>query len=287
MRDEHDAVTRACFNGPVTAAPGVDLVCVNYRTPYELAQFLASVDNYPPAGEWTIKVINVDPQPADHETAESWCDQRHNALHAVFHENVGYARACNRGAAMGDLEYVALFNADVRLLESAVDRCVKALDDNPEWGVLGPRQVNEHGQLTAAGIIGPPTKPQHRAWLHDDNPDLYGDILDDVPMVAGSALFVSRFVWDQLTICADAQRAWPAAEGAMGLSPLFYEDAWLARHAAAHGYRNVFYGPVKIVHGHHKSVRANNLEHQVLGKMETALAQFRQACTVHGGMEFE
>lgn len=197
---------------------GIDLVVVSYRTPGDLAAFLGSLEAHRPTVPWSVTVVNVDPLADDKAVAVEWVERHPQAAGIAFDHNVGYARACNRGAQLGRREVVAFFNADVRLTPNALDECYWALKSDPAWGILGPRQVDDDGRLTAAGIVGTNEAPRHRGW-HERDVGQFRDVRDDVVTVAGSAYFVRRDVWDRLRHDPLYQEVSGGAEGAMLPTP--------------------------------------------------------------------
>jgi GT2 family glycosyltransferase len=248
------------------ARVGLDVVVVNYQTPDDLQRFLTSLDDAVVNVPYTVTIVNVEPGGGDLAVAANWCRKPHDR--AVVRDyrflnygtNIGYNRACNIAADIGAGEVIALFNADVQLTPPALDECRVALLANDKWGLLGPRQSDRQGRMTAAGIFGTLDKPQHRGW-HQPDRQTFHDIRDDAVMVAGSALFVKRRVWRSLAACrlylergaiVDGQRA----EGPMLEARHYYGDTWLAYHAAAHGWRSVYYGPCRIVHDAHGADRS-------------------------------
>lgn len=251
-------------------------VVVNYRTPGDLDEFLESWERFPTTFERTLAVMNVDPLPEDRLVAEKYA--REGVVVHEFPSNVGYARACNRGALLGGGEVLALFNADIVLTEGALEQCVSALLGDPTWGVLGPCQVDQHNRFVHAGIVGSPSAPRHRAWF-EKNRGQYIDVLDDVPTVAGSAYFIRRKVWDKLTECPSFWRVAPDAQGAFLPTRHFYEETYCSTHARAHGWKCVYFGRVTIVHKFHRAspvggVWANRM-------MVESREYFRTACDAH------
>lgn len=192
------APTSAQSEGP-PGHQGLDVVVTNYRTPRDLDAFLASYAAFPCFWPGSLTVANVVPTPADMAVVERW-----QAVipmnHLVFADNVGYARACNRGAQLGGGDVVALFNADVVLRAEALTHCYEAIRGNPTWGVLGPRQVDDRNRLVGCGIFGPPTRPTQAAWMELDTGQCSA-VRTDALTVSGSAYFVRRDVWDMLTAC--------------------------------------------------------------------------------------
>ena len=262
----------------------VDVVVVNYKTSQHLSRFLESLKEQ--SSLWkdgsTLTVCNVCPETDDLAVTDAFIygnpelesmapdpagafrrGEHPGVVHQIFETNVGYATACNTGAALGSNPTIALFNADVILPEGSLARCVDALHSKEDWGILGPRQTNSRGLMTAAGIFGPRERPEHRGWMKRDSQQ-WQDIRDDCPTVAGSAYLVKRRVWDELTACPAYQEACaaeglPAPNGAFWPSQHFYEETLCSYHAIQHGYKVVYYGPVKVVHEWHVSAKPGSL----------------------------
>lgn len=62
-------------------------------------------------------------------------------------ENHGFAHANNRGALTTDARYVLFLNPDTEILEGTFEDLVKALDERPDVGLGGVRQVDARGTL--------------------------------------------------------------------------------------------------------------------------------------------
>lgn len=252
--------------------PGLDCVVVNYRTAPDLHAFIESWDAFRPVVEANLLVLDVAPL----DRAAVHVAQDAGVEYECVSDNIGYARACNLGASLGHSDVVALFNADVELRPRAVQDCYDALVAHDDWGVLGPRQVDNAGRLTAAGILGTEAAPKHRGWQQRDTGQ-YQDVVD-VPTVAGSAYFCKRSVWDELTACPLYQQVAPGAAGAFLPTQHYYEETYCSYHARAHGHRVVYYGPVTIVHHWH---RASPVGGEAERNMPEARRLFRHACDVH------
>jgi len=260
---------------------GLTSVMINYRTPGDADEFLASYERDPvvPSGSSLI-VVNVDPTERDGLVVERWCHRIPEMRAITFTENVGYARACNRAAAIdapgGDV--LAFFNADVVLRPRALAECYEAIRENKEWGALGPRQVDEHDRLTSTGVYGPPTQPAFGAWLAPDTGQ-WSEVRDDALTVSGSAYFIRRTVWDLMATCPVFRAVAPDAEGALLPTEHFYEETFLSGHLRAHGYRVTFFGPTCIVHKWHRASPHGGFADQ---KMSASRAIYRAACDAHG-----
>lgn len=254
----------------------LDSVVVNYQTPRDLEDFLASYNTHPPFWQGGLTVVNVAPTDRDRDVVAGWLGKFDFSV-IEFADNVGYARACNRGAMEGEGDMLALFNADVVVTPDSLTFCYEALAAEPTWGVLGPRQVNEHNQLVGCGIFGDPRRPVQAAWMQTDRGQC-GAIREDALTVSGSAYFVRRDVWQGLADCPLYRRAAPDAEGAFLPTPHYYEETWCSYHARAHGLKAVFYGPVSMVHKWH---RASPLGGPADQRMTEARTIYQRACRMH------
>lgn len=258
----------------------LDAVVCNYKTPHDLRDFLESWCSYAPA-EALLTVVNVCPEQADLDVTNDFMSYDAGKISGRvmdFTDNIGYAKACNAAVRNSHADVLAFFNADVVLTEGALQECHDALLANPEWGVLGPRQVDQAGRLTHAGIVGTGEAPKHRAWKAMDSEE-YADIIDSVPTVSGSAYFIKRQTWTDLMSCPIYQDIAPLAQGAFLPTEHYYEETWCSYHARAHGWKCVYFGPARIVHKWHRASVVGGFAEMA---MPRSRALFRHACDQHG-----
>jgi hypothetical protein len=249
-----------------------DLVVVNYHTPTDLESFLDSLDRYPPMTEATLTVVDVDVTP--YEETFRWAGGEGYRIGVAG--NIGYARACNLAAARGNNDVIAFFNADVELTEGALDTCTEAIAGNPAWAILGPRQVDHHRRIRHAGIFGSHGSPVHRGWNEPDRGQ-HVDVRTAVT-VSGSAYFVKRRVWDELTHCPLYREVAPDAQGAFLPTQHYYEETWCSYHAWAHHRQVIYFGHVTIVHKWHQASPVGGWAEQ---QMDASRDYFRAACQHH------
>ena len=181
----------------------VDVVVVNYKTPDLLRDFIKSYEE----SAWDgcrLWVMDVEP-----EVYLPYTDTIYD--YTRFVENVGYARACNFGARDGVNDVIVFANADT-LLTPGLSDCHDALLSHHDWGVLGPRQIDEFNRITAGGIFGTDRSIGQRGWQELDRGQC-SDIREDAKSVSGSLYFVKRLVWEQMTRCPYMQAAYPDIEG--------------------------------------------------------------------------
>lgn len=246
----------------------------------DLRRFLTSFFEFRPIFQNTLTIVNVEPDEQSLEVGEQ-AQEELGVRHISFPTNVGYAMACNTGG-LGDLENIAFFNADIVLTEQAIDQCSLALAVNSRWGVLGPRQVDTKGRFTHAGIFGTQHKPKIRDWHRYDR----GQHTDIEPAVtvSGSAYFVKRDCWDELTTCTRFQRSCAelgvkSPDGGFLPTPHYYEETWCSYHAFAHDWDVLYYGPVTLIHEWHQASPSGGWADK---QMPKSRAMFRKACDDHG-----
>lgn len=246
----------------------IDLVVVNYRTVDDLLNFVGSVDVSLP---FSLTVVHVDPTESD--ISAVFPDFVNVLVHG---ENVGYAKACNNAASLLDGDFLAFFNADTMLRPGVVEHCVELLGD-PSVGVVGPKQLDQRGRVTHAGIFGTLDAPRHRGWMQSDNP-MFDDVVDAVT-VSGAAYFTKRSVWDDLSACSLFRELHPDVEGAFLPTRHYYEETWYSYHAQSHGYRVLYTGVVSMVHLWH---RASPVGGWAERQMKESRKLFVEACDYHG-----
>lgn len=252
----------------------LDIAVVNYHTPNDLDAFLASLDRCPPDVETQLTVVDVASDEAQ-PTNIPWAAGI-GRRYAV-NDNIGYARACNLAAEDGTGDVIALFNADTELTPGALDTCYNALLSREDWAALGPCQVDRYNRIRHAGIFGSNSSPVHRGWS-EVNQGQYDDIREAVT-ISGSAYFIKREVWSELTKCRFYQEVAPHARGAFLPTKHYYEETFCSLHCREHGYRVMYYGPVTMIHKWHQASPLGGWAEQ---QMPASREYFRLACANHG-----
>lgn len=249
----------------------LDIIVINYRTPNDLAEFLQSYWAYPAEQKSTLHVVNVMPGPADRDVAANDADLIYN-----IDERIDYGRAANIAGRNGTNDTIAVFNADTILTDGVLDGCADLLWSDPDYGIVGPRQVDESNRFTSAGIFGPPTRPAHRGWQQQDLGQ-YSEV-EEVTMVMGSAMFLRRSLWDELAECPIYRAAAPDSVGPL-MESHYYSDTWPCYHAHSHGKKNIYDGSHVMVHKWH---RASTLGGYAEQTMAGFLDEYRRLCKAHG-----
>jgi GT2 family glycosyltransferase len=236
----------------------IDLCVVNYNSRKELQRLLDVLhsDLNGPNGalvkEWNLYITDNDSK----DDSIDWLrenEEKYLIERTFLRKNIGYSAAANMMVANSKSDIVAILNADVWFTSSDIIKIQNLFDENPDMHIFGPKQRDEHGFITHAGIVGTNTSPKHRGWKeHDPSDILYKDRVECVT-VSGSAYFVRRDVWNDLTNHPKYREMYPNATGAFLPTPHYYEETWCSYFARHLGY-NVFYdGSISIGHSWHAS----------------------------------
>jgi len=111
----------------------LDVVVVTFDTREVTLECLARLDRG--------RAIVVDNGSTD-GTAEAVAQRFPQAIVVRLEEGVGFAEACNRGAAAGDAPLVLFLNSDVLARPGAIDALVAALETRPDAVAAGGRLVD-------------------------------------------------------------------------------------------------------------------------------------------------
>lgn len=232
----------------------IDLCIVNYNTRNLLQRLLDTLHS---DIESTPKVWNlyISDNGSSDDSAE-WMTRSANNYYldqVNINDNIGYSAACNQLAAEGSGDIIALMNSDIWFNSEDMVKIQNIFDENPDIHILGPKQRDENGLITHAGIVGTLGQPRHRGWREHDPMDLaYRDRINCVT-VSGSAYFIRREVWDSLTNNPGYRELYPDAVGAFLPTPHYYEETWCSYFAHFLGYNIVYDGSVSIGHSWHAS----------------------------------
>jgi GT2 family glycosyltransferase len=256
----------------------IDLCVVNYNTKDLLARFLDSLHSDFSENIWNLYVCdNGSSDGSKQWLIENKSNYSINEIH--FNNNIGYSSACNHLASRGSADIICLLNADVWMKTEDIKKIQSIFYGNDQIHILGPKQRDEDGFITHAGIVGTNTSPRHRGWReHDPGDKLYRDRIDCVT-VSGSAYFIRRNVWLSMTYNPKYQNMVPGAIGAFLPTPHYYEETWCSYYARSLGYNVIYDGSVSIGHSWHKSSPVGGEADQ---KFKISQKIFREACDYMG-----
>lgn len=131
--------------------PDVSIIVVAHSVRDELERCFESIERH--AGV-DVQVILVDNASTD--DTRTWVSRAHPQVELVALErNIGVAaREYGLKKALG--RYTMFLDSDAALTQGALPALVAALDENPEWGLVGPQLVNDDGTLQRSCRRYPP-----------------------------------------------------------------------------------------------------------------------------------
>ena len=101
------------------------------------------------AGELRVETIVVDNGSSD--GSEALVRDRFPSVRLLANpDNVGFARACNQGAALTQAAYVVFLNSDAQLLPGALQRLLALAAAKPRAGIIGAQIRNTDGSFQAS-----------------------------------------------------------------------------------------------------------------------------------------
>ncbi len=226
--------------------PRVSIVIVNFNVRHFLHNCLKSI--YAETGNMAFEVIVVDNNSCDESV--SMVKQYFPQVFLIENmENVGFARANNQAFSSCAGEYVLLLNPDTVILDNAIEKTVRFMDENFMAGIAGCRVLNKDGSMELACRRTIPTPsvaffrmiglsrlfPKSRLMAKYNLTYLDADQSHEVDSVSGAFLMIRRSVMDEIG----------------GLDEIFFmygeELDWCLR-VKKSGWKVMYYSGAKITH---------------------------------------
>jgi N-acetylglucosaminyl-diphospho-decaprenol L-rhamnosyltransferase len=129
---------------PATRPPAHDLcaIVVSHEGRRWLGAALSTLFEH--AGEINLDVVVVD---NGSDGSAEYVEQRFDRVRAVRCANHGFAHANNRAAIDADARYVLFLNPDTEVVDGSLAELLAYMDDHPEVGLAGCRQLDSDGHL--------------------------------------------------------------------------------------------------------------------------------------------
>ena len=121
----------------------VDIIVVNWNSGYLTMLAVAPYLNYS-SSRIFCNVIVVDNASTDNSLALF-----KNKINQVIAntENLGFGRACNQAFKKSNADYILLLNPDTHSEPEILEGLVEFLEQNPDYAVTGPAQLDANGNL--------------------------------------------------------------------------------------------------------------------------------------------
>ncbi|OHB65255.1 MAG: hypothetical protein A2168_08300 [Planctomycetes bacterium RBG_13_50_24] len=187
----------------------LSIIIVNYNAGHYLENCLKSV--YAETKQIPFDIWIVDNNSKD--ASVSMIRSNFPLINLVENkENIGFARANNDAISKCAGDYILLLNPDTLIMENAIEKMVKFMDENPQTGIAGCKVLNEDGtlqlacrrsipapgvaffRLTGLSRLFPNSKGMAKYNLTYLNPDE----ANEVDAVSGAFLMIRRQVVDKI-----------------------------------------------------------------------------------------
>jgi GT2 family glycosyltransferase len=150
--------------------------------------------------------------------------------------NLGFVRACNRGAAIARGQYLCFLNNDTTVTPAWLDHLVSTAEADPHVGAVGSKLIYPDGRLQEAGnIIWRNATGWNYGRLGKPKDSRY-NYVRDVDYCSGASLLVRRDLFERIGGFSEEY------------VPAYYEDADLCFAVRNLGYRVVYQPRSEVVH---------------------------------------
>lgn len=218
---------------------------------------LLAIERSISAEQVPFEVIVVDNGSTDKtpELLKSWSHSRTNGRVVYFHENLGFARACNEGARLARGRYVIFLNNDTLPTPGWLEKMTDLAGEDTKIGIVGCKLLYPNGRIQHIGIVFDQNKnPRHiyRGFSADMFP---ATVCRDYQAVTGACLLVER---DLFWSVAGMDEAYENS----------YEDVDLCLKVRSRGYRVVVCAEPVVYHfeGMSEGRRASDFRNLALFK---------------------
>ncbi len=151
-------------------------------------------------------------------------------------ENLGFVHANNKGAELARGEYLVFLSNDTVVQPGWLEHLVKAAEDDPLVGIVGPMFIYPNWTIQqAGGIVWKSGETGHYGWGRSPE-DRRFNFAREVDYVSGASLLIRKDLFHQVG-GFDSRYA-----------PFYYEDTDICFAARARGYKVVYQPLSRILH---------------------------------------
>jgi N-acetylglucosaminyl-diphospho-decaprenol L-rhamnosyltransferase len=116
----------------------LSVIITHHKTPVLLKLCLRSIEQALQGTDLKREVLIVDSE-ANFDDQEMIKEMFPEVKFISFENNVGYAKIVNAGLSQAQGQYLLILNADIIILEDAINKMVRFLKNQPHVGVVGPQ----------------------------------------------------------------------------------------------------------------------------------------------------
>ncbi len=209
---------KGSLDGP-SATASIVIPCLNKA--HLTRACLAHISEVTTPGQYEVVLVDNGSSDATRELSGS-PDGNLQVIHNPV--NLGFARACNQGAAAARGRHLVFLNNDVLVQPGWLDALLGAFEEEPKAGIVGAKLLYPDGRIQHAGLLA-----------------LQGLVLDGLPAIRadGPGLFFRhRFLGQPASLDVACQRA--ALQAVTGAAVAVRREAFDAAGGFDEGYWNGF-----------------------------------------------
>ena len=240
----------------------LSIIIVCYKGWERLTKCLTSLDSFS-GNVFEYEVIVVDNESDDDTIFE--IEQKFPRFRFIYNTvNGGFANGCNLGAGNASGTFLLFLNPDTIASESEVSKLLEVAKNNPDYGIVSCRQVNETGKEGHVKGVFPSffnlTGFQRAIFKHrkphvaSRKPDI-----DFPDWVSGSVILIRQELFTKIN--GFDEDFW-----------MYFEDVDLCNRVSEAGEKIVFCRNITIEHNHGGSSRIN-LKTAALTKTEVHISR--------------
>jgi len=140
------------MNGMIDRNPRVSIIIPVFDQADLTRQCLASLRQHTPAGECEVIVVDNGSRDETPGLLREWSAGSDDHRVVTNRENLGFARACNQGAAAAKGEYLLFLNNDTEVTPRWLEPLTRTLDLDRRVGAVGSRLLFPDGTIQHAGV---------------------------------------------------------------------------------------------------------------------------------------
>lgn len=222
------------------------IIILDYMKARQIVENVETLQKQQVGFDFKIVVIDNSCNEANAATLRT-LEKFPNVVLRINDKNLGYPKAHNEAGDLIEGEYVLIVNPDIVWKEQdSVAKLVRYMDDNPDIGILGPRQINDGGE-TAMTVRAFPRfylQVARRTFLrnlpvlkkkvvYDEMRHLDYDKTQDVDWLQSSCVIIRKKLWD-------------ITGGFNDKYFIFMSDVEICFEAWKNDYRVVYYPEVRV-----------------------------------------
>lgn len=194
------------------SGPQASIVILNFLKSRRVCENVESIQRQ--QVDFPYEVIVVDNScNAEHAAKLEALRKYDNLRVKINSKNLGYIRGNNLGASMASGKYLLIVNPDIIWKDSqTLQKLVDYMDENPQIGILGPKQINDNDNSVAMTVRAFPKLflqvarrtflrklPVIRKWVaYDEMRHLDYSMTQPVDWLQSSFWVIRRELWDRL-----------------------------------------------------------------------------------------